>query len=49
MIQLGKIFEMAEAAIAAFGAAIGVAVALAIVCFALRQGRPPGPEAAVKT
>ena len=49
MIQLGKIFEMAEAAIAAFGAAIGVAVALAIVCFALRQGRPHGPEAAVKS
>ena len=27
---------MAEASVAAFGSAIGVAIALAIVCFALR-------------
>jgi len=29
-------FSMAEASMAAFGSAIGVAIALAIVCFALR-------------
>lgn len=29
-------FPMAEAGMAAFGSAIGVAIALAIVCFALR-------------
>jgi len=34
---------MAEASIAAFGSAIGVAVALAIVCFALRGKGHPEP------
>ena len=34
---------MAEAGIAAFGSAIGVAVALAVVCFALRCKGHPEP------
>jgi hypothetical protein len=34
---------MAEAGIAAFGAATGVAIALAIVCFALRGKGHPEP------
>lgn len=34
-------FYMAEASMAAFGSAIGVAIALAVVCFALRgKGHP---------
>ena len=35
---------MAEASVAAFGAAIGVAVALAVTAFSLRSRRPHGPE-----
>ena len=35
---------MAEASLAAYGAAIGVAVTLAVVAFSLRQRRPHGPE-----
>jgi len=33
---------MAEASMAAYGAAIGVAVAMAVVMFSLRQRRPHG-------
>ncbi len=36
-------FQMAEASMAAFGAAIGVAVALAVVTFALRGKGHPEP------
>ncbi len=35
---------MAEAGIAAFGATVGVAIALAVVAFSLRQRRPHGSE-----
>jgi len=35
---------MAEAGIAAFGSAIGVAITLAVVAFSLRQRRPHGPN-----
>jgi len=35
---------MAEAGIAAFGVAAGVAIVMAIVAFSLRQRRPHGPE-----
>jgi len=35
---------MAEAGIAAFGSAIGVAITLAVVTFILRQRRSHGPE-----
>ena len=35
--------QMAEASIAAFGSAIGVAIALAVVCFALRGKGHPEP------
>ena len=36
---------MAEASAAAYGAAIGVAIAMAVVCFALRgRGHPEAPE-----
>ncbi len=35
---------MAEAGIVAFGAAIGVAIYLAVLTFSLRQRRPHGPE-----
>ena len=35
---------MAEASVAAFGAAIGVAIALAVTAFSLRGRRPHGPE-----
>lgn len=34
---------MAEASLAAYGAAIGVAIALAVVCFALRGHGHPEP------
>ncbi len=34
---------MAEASLAAFGSAIGVAVALAVVCFAIRGKGHPEP------
>ena len=34
-------YQMAEAGLAAYGSAIGVAIALAVVCFALRgKGHP---------
>ncbi len=36
-------YQMAGAGIAAFGAAIGVASALAVVCFALRGKGHPEP------
>ncbi len=36
-------FQMAEASIAAFGSAIGVAIALAVVTFALRGKGHPEP------
>ena len=35
---------MAEAGIAAFGAAAGVAILMAVVAFILRQRRPHGPQ-----
>jgi len=35
---------MAEAGIAAYGAAIGVGLFLAVLAFILRQIRPHGPE-----
>ncbi len=35
---------MAEAGIAAFGTAVGVAIIMAIVAFSLRQRRPHGSE-----
>ena len=35
---------MAEASLAAYGAAIGVAIYLAVLAFYLRQSRPHGPE-----
>jgi hypothetical protein len=43
MTQKLDFFEMAEASIAVFGSAIGVAVALAVVCFALRGKGHPEP------
>ena len=35
--------QMAEAGMAAFGAAVGVSIALAVVCFALRGRGHPEP------
>ena len=35
---------MAEASLAVYGAAIGVAIYLAVLAFILRQRRPHGPE-----
>jgi len=35
---------MAEASLVAYGAAIGVAIALAVLVFYLRQSRSHGPE-----
>ncbi|NWJ29123.1 hypothetical protein HX848_07070 [Marine Group I thaumarchaeote] len=35
---------MSEAGIAAYGAAIGMGLLLAVVAFSLRQRRPHGPE-----
>ncbi len=35
---------MAEAGIAAYGAAIGVGLYLVVLAFSLRQRRPHGPE-----
>ncbi len=35
---------MAEAGIAAYGAAIGVMIYLAVLAFILRQKRPHGPD-----
>jgi hypothetical protein len=37
-------YVMAEAGLAAYGAAIGVALYLAVLAFSLRQRRPHGPE-----
>ena len=37
-------YVMAEAGLAAYGAAIGVALYLAVLTFSLRQRRPHGPE-----
>ena len=37
------IFQMAEASMAAFGSALGVAIALAVVTFALRGKGHPEP------
>ena len=36
-------YQMAEAGMAAYGAAAGVAIALAVVCFALRGKGHPEP------
>ncbi len=36
-------YQMAEAGMAAFGATVGVAIALAVVCFALRGKGHPEP------
>ncbi len=36
-------YQMAEASMAAFGATAGVAIALAVVCFALRGKGHPEP------
>ncbi|MHA7733375.1 hypothetical protein [Candidatus Nitrosopumilus sp. SW] len=41
-ISLG-FYQMAEAGMAAYGAAAGVAIALAVVCFALRGKGHPEP------
>ncbi len=38
---------MAEASLAVYGAAIGVAIYLAVLAFILRQRRPHGPEEVV--
>ena len=37
-------YVMAEAGLAAYGAAIGMALYLAVLAFSLRQRRPHGPE-----
>jgi len=37
-------YDMAEAGLAAYGAAIGVALYLAVLAFSLRQRRPHGPD-----
>ena len=39
-----QIYDMAEAGLAAYGAAIGVGIYLAVLGFSLRQRRPHGPE-----
>jgi len=39
---------MAEAGIAAYGAAIGVGLFLAVLAFSLRQIRPHGPETEIE-
>ena len=41
--SLVDITQMAEAGMAAYGAAAGVAIALAVVCFALRGKGHPEP------
>jgi len=38
-----RFHQMAEAGMAAFGSAVGVAIALAVVCFALRGKGHPEP------
>ena len=37
-------YVMAEAGLVAYGAAIGMALFLAVLTFSLRQRRPRGPE-----
>jgi len=37
-------YGMAEAGLVAYGAAIGVALYLAVLAFSLRQRRPHGPD-----
>ena len=39
---------MAEASLAVYGAAIGVAIYLAVLAFYLRQRRPHGPEELIR-
>ena len=39
-----QIYDMAEAGLAAYGAAIGVGLYLAALTFIFRQTRPHGPE-----
>lgn len=43
MDMLRLAHRMAEASMAAFGSAIGVSIALAVVCFALRGKGHPEP------
>ena len=38
-----RFYQMAEAGMAAYGSAVGVAIALAVVCFALRGKGHPEP------
>ncbi len=42
-VRKAGFYQMAEAGIAAFGATVGVAIALAVVCFALRGKGHPEP------
>ena len=42
-VRFVTFYQMAEASMAAFGAAAGIAVALAVVCFALRGKGHPEP------
>ena len=37
-------YDMAEAGLVAYGAAIGVGIYLAVLAFSMRQRRPHGPE-----
>ena len=39
-----QIYDMAEAGLAAYGAAIGVALYLAVLAFIMRQRRPHGSK-----
>jgi len=39
-----QMYDMAEAGLAAYGAAIGVGLYLAVLAFIMRQRRPHGPE-----
>ena len=39
-----QMYDMAEAGLVAYGAAIGVFLYLAVLTFSLRQRRPHGPE-----
>ena len=41
--RLAGFYQMAEAGMAAYGATVGVAIALAVVCFALRGKGHPEP------
>ena len=42
-VRFMAIYQMAEASMAAFGSAVGMAIALAVVCFALRGKGHPEP------